>query len=88
MPSTAGATRSNLAFRIPTASQSLDEEHYLHVWEEKGSVASKQAAKDHYPGEHYATARVTLGIKRFPTFVGGSRAERGQNIALGRPTQP
>ncbi len=34
MPSPAGATRSNPAFRIPTVSQSLDEEHNLHVWEE------------------------------------------------------
>src|SRR5262245_5263273 len=33
MPSTAGATMSNLAFRIPTVRQSLDEEHHLHVWE-------------------------------------------------------
>src|SRR6266508_431147 len=32
-PSTAGATKSNPAFRIPTVSQSLDEEHNLHVWE-------------------------------------------------------
>ncbi len=33
MPSTAGATMSNPAFRIPTVRQSLDEEHNLHVWE-------------------------------------------------------
>ena len=32
-PSTAGATKSNPAFRISTVSQSLDEEHNLHVWE-------------------------------------------------------
>src|SRR5215468_8923982 len=33
MPSTAGATMSNPAFRIPTVRQSLDEEHNLHIWE-------------------------------------------------------
>jgi hypothetical protein len=34
MPSTAGATMSNPAFRTPTVRQSLDEEHNLHIWEE------------------------------------------------------
>jgi len=33
MPSTSGATMGNPAFRISTVSQSLDEEHNLHVWE-------------------------------------------------------
>jgi len=31
MPSIAGATMSNPAFRIQTVRQSLDEEHNLHV---------------------------------------------------------
>jgi hypothetical protein len=41
MPSTAGATMSNPAFRIPTVSQSLDEEHNLHIWEKVCLIKSR-----------------------------------------------
>jgi hypothetical protein len=42
MPSPAGATMSNPAFRIPTVRQSLDEEHNLHICEKVYPMESVQ----------------------------------------------
>jgi hypothetical protein len=68
MPSTTGATMSDPVFRIPTVSQSLDEEHNLHVREKVHLMESS------FPRRFCASAHISGPVLIF----------QGQTCPLGR----